>query len=71
VCQVRTAADALVSSADLCPQCRRGHLERAAALIAHAQARNRQAAACHRKATLARLEQLGVDLATLRSCVLE
>ncbi len=71
VCQVRTAADALVGSADLCPTCRRGHLARAAELITRAQARNRQAAACHRRATLARLDELGIDLATLRCCILE
>ena len=71
VCQVRAAADALVGSADLCPPCRRGRLARAAELIARGQARNRQSAACHRKATLARLEQLGVDVATLRCCILQ
>jgi hypothetical protein len=71
VCQVRAAADALVGSADLCPRCRRGRLARAAELIARAQARNRLAAACHRNATLVRLEQLGIDVATLRCCILE
>ena len=71
MCQVRAAADALVGSADLCPRCRRGRLTRAAELIARDQARNRQAATSHRKAALARLEQRGVDIATLRCCILE
>ena len=71
VCQVRTAADALVGSADLCRHCRRGRLAQAADLIDHYQARNRRAAGCHRRATLTRLDGLGIDLATLRSCILE
>ena len=42
MCQVRTAADALIGSATACPACRRAQLSRAADLIAWAQARDRQ-----------------------------
>jgi hypothetical protein len=69
--EVPTAADALVASAALCPTCRRGRLRRTAEQIARTQFRNRQAGASHRRDTLARLERLGIDLATLRCCILE
>jgi len=50
---------------------RQEYLGRQAEIIAYTQARNRAAAESHRKSALSRLEELGIDVSTLRSCQLE
>jgi hypothetical protein len=71
VCQVRVAADAMAESRSMSGRCRRQFLDRKAELIAYAQVRNRRAAECHRRTTLERLKDLGVDITALRCCQIE
>ena len=47
------------------------YLRRQGETIAYTQARNRAAADSHRKAALDRLNQLGIDVNTLRCCQME
>ena len=69
--QLRAAADALVGTRSMFCLCRAGRLARAADLVARDRTRNRQAAACHRRAMLARLDRPGIHIAALRCCILE
>ena len=71
MCQIRTAADALVRSRWMDGPRRQEYLRRQAEMIAYTQARNRTAAESHRKSALSRLEELGIDVSTLRCCQLE
>lgn len=50
---------------------RQNYLQRQAEILAYVQARNRAAAESHRKAAMAKLKQLRINLATLRCCQLE
>jgi hypothetical protein len=50
---------------------RQDYLHRQAEILAYAQARNRTAAESHRKAAVAKLKQLRINLAALRCCQLE
>ncbi len=71
VCQVRTAADALVRARWMEGERRLEYLRRQGEIIAYTRARNRAAADSHRKAALARLNELGIDINTLRCCQME
>ncbi len=71
VCQVRTAADALIRARWMDGERRREYLRRQGEIIAYTQARNRAAADSHRKAALDRLNQLGINVSTLRCCQME
>ncbi len=50
---------------------RQQYLRRQGEIIAYTQARNRAAADSHRKAALARLKELGIDINALRCCQME
>jgi hypothetical protein len=50
---------------------RQEYLQQHVEILGYLQTRNAIAAECHRNATLKRLEELGIKLATLRCCQLE
>jgi ABC-type microcin C transport system duplicated ATPase subunit YejF len=68
VCQVRTAANAMIFSQAMTPGNRVIYLEKQAAIINYQQQRNADARKAHRKATLRTLHQLGIKLTALKRC---
>jgi hypothetical protein len=70
LCQVRTAANAFLSTQDWPRSLRRQQLEDAASLITRQQQRNAKARRAHHRRTRKKLKQLGIDLRKLRRCKL-
>ena len=68
VCQVRTAANAMIFSLHMSGQKRRDYLQQVADNIAYTQQRNAEARKSHRKATLRRLHAIGIKISCLPRC---
>ena len=68
MCQVRTAAAALVQSWWVTGWARSQLLERTAALINETQRRNAASRKSHRKRTISRLHKLNITLHSLPKC---
>jgi hypothetical protein len=68
VCQVRSAAAALVQSWWLQGFAQREFLERAATIINQTQSRNAASRKSHRKRTIARLHKANITLQKLPKC---
>jgi hypothetical protein len=71
LCQVRTAANAYLSTQDLPSALRRQRLEQVADTLTLQQQRNAKARCSHRKKTREKFKQLGIDFRKLRRCKLE
>ena len=71
LCQVRTAANAYLSTQDLPRALRQKRLEDVASIITLQQQRNAKARRAHHKRTRKKLQQLGIDFRKLRRCKLE
>ncbi len=71
LCQVRTAANAYLSTRDLPRASRRKRLEKVATIITQPQPRHAKARRSHRKRTCRRLRLIGINLRTIRRCRLE
>jgi hypothetical protein len=68
VCQIRTAANAMIFSQWMGPKARANYLDQQAAIITYQQQRNAAARKAHRKTTLRTLHQLGIQLTGLKRC---
>jgi SRSO17 transposase len=68
--QVRSAADAYLSAAELKPAARRDRHEKDRRKQDYHQRRNRQAAKSHTKTKIARLAALGIDVQHIKSCII-
>ena len=71
LCQVRTAANAYLSTQDLPNALRQQRFEHVADNITLQQQRNAKARRSHRKKTREKLRRLGIDFRKLRRCKLE
>ena len=67
--QIRDALAAWFDASSLGPRARKRRLEKAASRISYTRSRNAAAKASHRKTTTQRLQELGIDLTRIRTCI--
>ena len=67
--QIRDALVAWFDVSSLGPRARRRRREKAAWIISYTRNRNAAAKASHRKTTTRRLQELGIDLTRIRTCI--